>query len=330
MSHDLRSGMHCWVPYNLKLREKDYTCEWLYTSKMEYLDPFFTETMIRCKGLPENIKPERPLSSIHLLPDWADTLTKVEPTAFIFHISRCGSTLISQSLAMNEENIALSEVPFIDELLRLSDSDQWPGELDRKATLKAAFDFYGQNRNGRKKRLFVKTDCWHIYFLPLLRQLYPSTPFILLYRRPDEVIRSQQKKRGIQAVPGLVSDHILGIKTVKSADLDQHMASVIESFLLSFIKIAEEDKFSLLVNYSEGIEQLMNRICRFAGIEQSEDDLIRIRQRSHYDAKYPDQAFTEEVITDPVPAYLQKGFALYEQLEEKRRKKLLKLAAMRC
>ncbi len=42
------------------------------------------------------------------------------------------------------------------------------------------------------------------------RKLYPQTPFILLYRQPGEVIRSQQKRRGMQSIPGLLEPEIFG------------------------------------------------------------------------------------------------------------------------
>lgn len=323
MSNILVPAIRNWIPYNLKLKEGSYTCGWLDMNDKEYTEPFFAETILKCKSFTNNSKAERPLSDISILPEWAADVNVIEPTVFIFHISRCGSTLISQALGINDEHIVLAEVPFIDELLRLSDSNCWPGQTDPKTILKAAFGLYGQNRNGKKKHLFVKTDSWHIYFLPLLRQLYPDVPFVLLYRKPDEVIRSQQKKRGIQAIPGLISDHILGISSTEEFNLDMHMAGVISSFLTSFIRIAQEDKLTLPVNYNEGVENIVKRIAEFTGIELNGEDLYQIRQRSRFDAKEPDKVFAEETLVAAVPDYLQPAFELYDEMEKLRNAKVL-------
>lgn len=316
MSTTSKSAISRWIPYNLKCRNDQYTCEWLFTGEMEYTQPFFSETISKCKTQSYYSGPYRPLSSIDMLPHWANDSDKVKPTAFIFHISRCGSTLVSQALGLNEEHVVLAEVPFIDELLRLSDNNSWPEQLDSKAIIRAAFDLYGQNRNGKKTHLFVKTDSWHIYFLPLLRELYPSTPFVLLYRRPDEVIRSQQKKRGMHAIPGLVENHILGITEPSVFDLDKHMASLIESFLRSFLQVVQTDGLTLLVNYNEGLESIVTQIAELTGITLDENDLAEVRQRGKYDAKDPDKIFAEETLTAAVPAYLQPSFMLYDELEK--------------
>jgi hypothetical protein len=322
MIDTLKSAIHNWIPYNLKLRENKYTCEWLYTDQVEYTAPFFAETILKCKSHPYNSASRRPLSDLSMLTEWAAEIDGIKPTAFIFHISRCGSTLISQALGIKDEHIVLAETPFIDELLRLSDGDNWPQDLLLKDMLKAVFDFYGANRNGEKKHLFVKTDCWHIYFLPLLRQLYPTIPFVLLYRKPDEVIRSHQKKRGIQAVPGLVENHILGISEQTVFDLDRHMASVVESFLGSFVKTVQEDESVLLVNYNEGVEPIVKQIAAFTGIELDEGYLEQIRQRGRYNAKYPDQIFNEDVLAEDIPDYLQPAFTLYDELEKIREQRV--------
>lgn len=308
-----------WIPYQLKHQHNQYTCNWLYTQHLEYKEPFFTETMHISKGHIYNSGAIRAQSELSVFADWAETIDAVKPTAFIFHISRCGSTLLSQALGLKDEHIVLSEVPFIDELLLQSEQENWPAALDIKKILKAAFVFYGQNNSGTKKHLFVKTDSWHIYFLELLREIYPAAPFILLYRRPDEVIRSQQKKRGIQAVPGLVPDHILGIAPLKDFSLDQHMANVIESYLTSFKRVARHDQLTLLVNYNEGIENISRRVASFCGIKMEDADLDEIIRRGQFDAKHPGIVFNEESIKTEVPAYLRASFDAYEELEQLRK-----------
>src|SRR6185436_3979913 len=149
----------------------------------------------------------------------------VAPTAFIFHISRCGSTLISQLLSLQSSNIVLSEVPFFDELLMWGYKNNcMPAALPH---LRSAFEIIAAKRNENDSKLFIKTDCWHIHFYKQLRELYPQTAFILLYRRPDEVIRSHQKNKGRHVIPGLIEPGIFGFdkNAIGNFGLDEYMAS---------------------------------------------------------------------------------------------------------
>jgi hypothetical protein len=41
-----------------------------------------------------------------------------------------------------------------------------------------------------------------------------------------------------------------------------------------------------------------------------------MRKRSTFHAKYPEQVFAEAMIQEPVPAYLNRSFALYDEVEK--------------
>src|SRR5258708_39765886 len=107
---------------------------------------------------------------------WADGLDEIEPAAIIFHISRCGSTLISQLLATSEENVVLAEVPFFDDLLRLPFKEPGISEAMINELFLCAVKYYGQNCaepkgfvRGSQKRVFIKADRWHLFFYKQLR-----------------------------------------------------------------------------------------------------------------------------------------------------------------
>jgi hypothetical protein len=59
---------------------------------------------------------------------------------------------------------------------------------------------------GVTRRPIVKTDCWHLFHAAELRAWYPESPFVLLYRRPEAVLRSHRRQRGRHMVPGLLAD----------------------------------------------------------------------------------------------------------------------------
>jgi hypothetical protein len=103
--------------YPVKLAEQaggKITLTWQDLSATDFTAPFFEDTVRHAR----NDRPERRLTSLHdsgeiLLP------ASVTTTAFIFHTSRSGSTLLTQLLSCLGGSIALSEPPVIDEILNL-------------------------------------------------------------------------------------------------------------------------------------------------------------------------------------------------------------------
>src|SRR5690606_8885374 len=204
------SPLQYWYPARLRLHERDPYCEWLQLESIPFTDPFFDETLAKGRSSPANSSRFRPMSSLGQLLDWQDELPHVPPTAFIFHVSRCGSTLLSQLLGLHPRCVSLAEVPFFDDLLRLPFKADGPSGFAVPEALTAAIAIYGQQRTGDEQHLFIKLDSWHIFFWERIRACYPGVPFFLLYRQPDEIVRSHRKLRGMHAVPGIIESAILG------------------------------------------------------------------------------------------------------------------------
>ncbi len=314
VSSSVIQSLSGWVPYKLLSSNNQPFCRWLNTGNAPFTEPFFADTISRCMG--NAAQRQHSVSSIDILPEWAQAIPSVEPSAFIFHISRCGSTLLSQLLAINPAHIVLSEVPFLDEVLRAPLQPHWPENISSSSILKAAIQFYGQMRTGNETRLFIKTDSWHVFFYKLLRELYPNTPFILLYRNPQEVLRSQQKKRGMHAVPGVVEPVIFGFDEEPVTDLDVHLCRVMERYLTVFMEIIQNDDRSLLVNYNHGMLKVAEQVAAFTGLDITPEEHEKWETRCKFNAKYPDQAFAEAVIKTKPPAYLENCMRLYNSLEK--------------
>ena len=143
------TSLEQWVPHKLIIHNGQWLCRWLNVGDTPFSEPFFEDTISKCRS--NGVPPYHSVSHVELLPEWAGNLGSVQPSAFIFHISRCGSTLLSQLLGIQRGNVVLSEVPVFDELLRAQVAPE---------ILKAAIDFYGQKRTGDEQRLFIKTDSW--------------------------------------------------------------------------------------------------------------------------------------------------------------------------
>jgi hypothetical protein len=291
---------------------------WLFVGEQTFTDPFFDDTISICRKFTENQQPYKSISNTHMLTEWTNIMDSVEPTAFIFHVSRCGSTLVSQALGMDSENISLSEVPVFDELLRVQ--FQHPNAASIDDTLTAAIKWYGNKRNGNETRLFIKTDSWHLLFYQQLRALYPNTPFVILYRQPAEVLFSQQRQKGMHAVSGLIEPAIFGFDETMFENIhpDDYMSIVLEKYYQAIINIIGIDSNVLLVNYQEGITTILEKIAAFVGMELTNAKKEMFAQRSNFHAKNGTQVFAEKYpeqpITSPNMATLQYLYAQIEQL----------------
>lgn len=114
------SPIQNWYPSRIRMNPQlGVYCEWMHLQDMPFTDPFFDETLVKARRIPANSSRFRPTSGLDMLTGWSVHLPHVPPTAFIFHVSRCGSTLLSQLLGLDPRFISLAEVPFFDDLLRL-------------------------------------------------------------------------------------------------------------------------------------------------------------------------------------------------------------------
>lgn len=319
--NDIAAALREWLPYKLFYHDNQPACEWLYLDEHPFTAPFFDDTISECRCRESNYNRPKVISSLDILPQWADAIDHVQPSAFIFHVSRCGSTLLSQFLSLDRKHIVLSEAPFLDQLLRIPFDNRYDMVSLSREWFQAALPFYAQKRNGAEQHLFIKTDCWHIFFYERLRKLYPDTPFILLYRSPDEVLRSQQKKRGMQAVPGIVQPVIMGMRMEEGdpalSNLDLYFSRVLEKILEAFVGVYKNDHRTLLVNYSEGMVNVLQKLMDFSNIPLTDELLKQIQDRSAFHGKGGHQVFEKEPPAQS-SAYLEKAWQRYHELEKLR------------
>ena len=308
------------VPWKLLNQVSEPICQWLYTGGKSFTEPFFDDTISVCRRLDENCKSFKSISDLPIMREWASELKPVIPAAIIFHVSRCGSTLLSQLLALDESNIVLSEVPFFDELLRLPFKNKTFDNSIVSALLKAAVDLYGLPKTGREQQVFIKADSWHIHFYSSLRELYPTVPFIFLYRNPWDVVLSQQRQRGMHSVPGIIEPEIFGFskEQTNEPDFDRYMTNVLEGYFKQMIEITKSGSLVFPVNYASGMNNIFKEIYGLLdlAITPKVDELLNERSRFH--AKHPQQLFQEENKEKIAPSYVLHVLELYHQLEKMR------------
>lgn len=281
-----------WIPVKIENSESRFPlCRWMNSEGVRFVHPFFDESITHFQANRPQVKfVPRSYTEMSFLHHAAQAAEAVPPLAFIFHISRCGSTLFTQMLNEDEENIVLSEVPLFDQILRMENTK--PQDL-ADLYLLDAIRLVGRKRFGNEKRLIIKLDSWHLFFAERIRRLFPEVPFILLYRKPEPVLISHAKKRGMHMLPDLISPAFFGIAGLDEANpnLDTYAASVLETYYRKMETIAASDKNSILASYDAGIADEFFRAFRFAKLPIDENLEAKMRARSRFHSKEPSNVF---------------------------------------
>ena len=305
------------VPIKLIKADGGSQCQWMDTYEARFTEPFFDNTIAACRrrGHHGPLK----VSGLNEIEKNGASLNPVAPAVIIFHLSRCGSTLITQMFATSGRFIVLSEVPIFDEIFGLPLADEQFDEASIAGLLSASLNFYGRKRFPDEEHVVLKTDCWHIFFYHTLRKMFPLVPIVIMYRRPEEVFRSLAQMPGRQVVPQLVNPEIFGFPGMPEVyQIDNYTAAIIEKMLEKFLEVADADKNTLLLNYNEGPVNIINNISRFARIHLSDAELAVMRERAKYHSKKPGEIFERESSSQS-SALLSTAMQFYEKLELKRK-----------
>ncbi|MFJ2686102.1 sulfotransferase family protein [Pseudomonas sp. NPDC087342] len=276
-----RLNLEGWLPIRVWQQAGEWLVDWCWFGDTPLHQPFFREAVDDALRLPFNqaFRRQTPLA---VLNDWQVTSPGLAPSAFIFHASRCGSTLISQMLARLDDHIVISEAPPLDALLR---SDLPAAE--RRRAIEGLLSAYGQRRVGLEQRLVIKLDAWNIAELPLLRECFPDTPWMFLYRDPLEIAVSHLRRPGMHMVPGMIGAS--GLDDDQPFDGREDYIARRLGRLLE-LGLAQCREFGgLAVNYSELPGAMAGRLAGFFGLDDVRREQVFAAVGRH--AKQPSEAF---------------------------------------
>jgi hypothetical protein len=278
------------LPSTVRGARRPFSVEFCHLGRERLTRPFFEDHLQSRMRLPFN-QLLRPRCTLDELVGLSERHPGLPPTGFIFHMSRCGSTLLAQMLAALPANVVLSEAPPIDTVLQLGLRDASVTDEDRVRWLRALVSALGRPRAGGETRLFVKLDSWHTHFLPLLRRAFPTVPWIFLYRDPLEVLVSQARQRGSQMIPGVLPPSLIGISAEEreGLTLDAYAARVLAGICRA--ALAHKDALGLFVSYRELPDALAGVIAAHFGVTFTPEERALLAEASRRDAKSPTLSF---------------------------------------
>ncbi len=278
---------HGWLPEAVVTTTAGPAVDWVHFGGARLTEPFFADSLRRARRRPFNrlMRYRTPLS---LLATNAPELS--EPTGLVFHMSRCGSTLVAQMLAADPTSVVVSEAPPLDAVVRFIRSRPAMLLADRLALLRAMVGALGRQRTDGGPYV-VKLDSWHALSLPLFRLAFPDTPWIFLYRDPVEVIVSHLRQRGSQMVPGMggVREDIVG---APGTPAELHIGQILAEICVA--AAVHHDSDGLLVRYDSLPEAVTRQIVPHFGIAADTSVLAAMAHVAERDAKTPMLAFAPD------------------------------------
>lgn len=278
-----------WLPAALVPAPGQLAIDWVHFGDAPLHDSFFEDSLRRAKRRPINalLKVCTPLGILGNLPP-VDATTA--PDGLIFHMSRCGSTLVSQMLAAIPGCIVVSEAAPLDTTVQMAHSHPEAPLEQRVALLRGMAAALSRDRFGNRRHYVIKTNSWHSLALPLFRAAFPHTPWLFLFRDPTEVMVSQMRIRGSETVPGTQLDPVFAIPDPLNLLAEHYIARVLNRVAGAAVDHAEIGG-GLFVDYAGLPDAVERRILPHFGIASNLETLAAMRAAATWDAKSRSFAF---------------------------------------
>jgi len=167
--------------------------EWMDFGSRPLTDPFLSQTI---SALRMGHPPARELqTNLSVLLRAAARFPELEPAGFIFHSSRCGSTLVANAVRTDPGVMGVSEPLSLANLFRRWRDTGHP-YLDshwravRKNAATAVLTLFGHHPEGRARRIIVKFPSVTTIAMAQVRELFPRVPCLMMVRDPVEILVS--------------------------------------------------------------------------------------------------------------------------------------------
>lgn len=285
-----------WIPCRVVWEHHRPFVDWCYLGGVRFDEPFFEDTIQRAQ--------RRPFSSAFLrrTPIQASDemreheAARPDPAGLIFHMSRCGSTLISQMLKAVPGVTGFSEAPPVDAIVRAPELGIDVSEAQHANWLRSMVYALGRGSGAGQHAYFLKLDCWHVMDLPLFRRAFPDVPWIFLYRDPIEVLASHASQPAEWTLPRYLRAERFGFDpaTIAPAALAEYRARLLAGMLRSVLECGEELE-GRLVNYDQLPDWGWTMLPWVFGLEPGAQEIAAMQEVATRSAKQSQIAFAPDV-----------------------------------
>jgi len=293
MSASEVNELRSYFPIDAVIRDGKPQIEWLRMGEVAFTEPFFHQTVAKAR------QDNQPLfTDLDALLRVASVGPALQPSGFIFHTSRCGSTVVANACRALDSTRVIAEAPVIDKLLSRLFTDADPGsdkELVYLSLVRSAVQTLARDQSHSDSRYFVKFACASTLQIKSLRRTWPNVPFLILFRDPVEVTVSNLRTRpqwmsadsnpgAAAAIVGVEVDQLLGMTD------EEYCARALGLYYAAAESVAGE-RATQLFDYKQLSLQMLTEILRFFGVTPSAQELARIERSLLSHAKDPSVSF---------------------------------------
>jgi hypothetical protein len=162
-----------WLPARAALHQTGlyFALRDIRTSELQ--DPFMQETIARVPARESVVQIARK--------DVGKGAAGTSPAGIVFHVARCGSTLVSQLLKQHVGLVVYAEPMPVNEILL--PPHKWP----RTETVAAMRSLGAAFARHARKPYVLKLTSWNTLFCDVVAEAFPDSPWVLCLRDPVEV-----------------------------------------------------------------------------------------------------------------------------------------------
>jgi hypothetical protein len=240
-------------------------------------------------------------STLDFLSSGAYTAGCLHPTGFIFHASRCGSTLLAKVLARSQEHMVFGEGGPHNQI--------WPviGAEGHSAPLlfRNLLLHTGRRRLPSYRAHIVKFTSFNVLKFDCIRATFPAVPALFLFRQPAEILASYRR-----ITTGWMGKDT-GVGTIwHSAE------AAVTDFFESALRAGEN---LACLDYGDLTPENLPALLAFFHLDPSPTDLALMRAEFAWDAK-ANRLWSRVPATVPgsEPAVSRQLRALYEELRSRK------------
>jgi hypothetical protein len=271
-----------WTPIRFDLSGPTPTVDWADLSTERFVEPFFDQTLARWASGPQ----AKPLVRTGLDAFLAlDSEPSLDPAGIVFHLSRCGSTLVSRLLGTLPGVVVIAEPSPLNALLGL-DPDRVDGAtLVRLVRLLVRA--LGRRRHGDERHLVLKCTSWNIRRREILAAAFPETPWVWVQRDPAHVLSSLMASPpgwlGLEVTPPATA-RLFGLDpvAVPARERVEFTARALGAMLWS--AAADPDR-RLCVDYADLPAAIWQQVAPHFGIATDAAAIERMTEQSRFYSK---------------------------------------------
>lgn len=268
---DLERFSLCWQPSGYLPKQK--IIRWVPAFLKPSL-PFLEEDISQSR---QNLLAQfiQPYSEMETLLPQREKIPPSRPVLFIFHWSRCGSTLLSGSFMLQPECKVLSESMLASDLLA---DPHWASQQEE--VLDLAIRLQGRFRHEEEK-LVVKCNAWDLQYWKVWLKVFPSAQIVCLIREPKDILASHHHLAGrhmVKQTPAIWSD------TWRYSSILEYQVQVIALMASYMMELLKERK-SAVFSYEQLRDCSPVKIARLAGINLTAQQTACWLDHRRFDAK---------------------------------------------